>query len=395
MPAAFSSPMPSRFSRRLFIRRASLAALGAAAAPAALAQNAFAAPSTTDERPAMPTPAQPLQLTQEWDKTFPQSPRVEHRKVQFGNRYGIALAGDLYLPKALGAGKLAAIIVSGPFGAVKEQSSGLHAQTLAERGFATLAFDPSFTGESGGAVRDAASPDIFSEDFSAAVDFMGLQPQVDRARIGLLGICGLSGMAVTAAATDLRVKAVATTAMYDMSRSMSRGPFHDNLTPAQRQQVKQYLAEQRWRDAESGRFARDYHEAVFDAQGHMQHGDVLLPAALPPQPNPVLARFHSYYRQRAHHRRAINSNSAWTASTPTAFFSFPLMANIQELAPRPLLLVAGENAHSRYYSEDAHKAAAAPKELLIVPGADHVDLYDNLDKIPFDRFESFFKTHLK
>jgi fermentation-respiration switch protein FrsA (DUF1100 family) len=333
-------------------------------------------------------------LTTRWDKTFPQSSRVAHRKLTFRNRFGISIAADLYQPTGSGAATLPALVISGPFGAVKEQVAGLYAQTLAERGFVTLAFDPSFTGESGGAVRNVASPELFTEDFSAAVDHVGLLPNVDRERIGAIGICGLSGMALTAASGDSRIKAVATASMYDMSRSMSRS-HKDSYTPEQRRQVVDHLSRQRWADAQKGTRALGYHEVPFDANGRILKGTRVLPERLPPNADPVLAAFFSYYRTpRGYHARSINSTSAWTATTPMSFFQFPMAENIDMIAPRPIMLVHGANAHSRYYSEDAYKAAPGPKELLIVPDADHVDLYDNLKKIPFDRFEAFFKQHL-
>jgi fermentation-respiration switch protein FrsA (DUF1100 family) len=335
-----------------------------------------------------------LALTHRWDKTFPQSSRVVHRKVTFGNRFGITLAADLYQPKNGHAGKLPALVLSGPFGAVKEQVSGLYAQTLAERGFVTLAFDPSFTGESGGAVRNVASAEFFTEDFSAAVDHVGLLPNVDRERIGAIGICGLSGMALTAASGDSRIKAVATASMYDMSRSMSRS-YKDSYTREQRQQVIDYLGRQRWADAEKGSYALGYHEVPFDPNGRIVKGNRVLPERLPADADPVLAAFFDYYRTpRGYHARSINSATAWTATTPMSFFQFPMAANIDMIAPRPIMLVHGANAHSRYYSEDVHKAASGPKELVIVPDADHVDLYDNLEKIPFDRLEAFFTQRL-
>jgi fermentation-respiration switch protein FrsA (DUF1100 family) len=335
-----------------------------------------------------------LALTTRWDKTFPQSSRVAHRKVTFDNRFGITIAADLYQPKNGGAGKLPALVLSGPFGAVKEQVAGLYAQTLAERGFVTLAFDPSFTGESGGAVRNVASAEFFTEDFSAAVDYVGLLPNVDHERIGAIGICGLSGMALTAASGDSRIKAVATASMYDMSRSMSRS-YKDSYTSEQRHQVVDYLSQQRWADAKKGSYALGYHEVPFDANGRIVKGTRVLPERLPADADPVLAAFFNYYRTpRGYHARSINSASAWTATTPMSFFQFPMAANIDMIAPRPIMLVHGANAHSRYYSEDDHKAASGPKELVIVPDADHVDLYDNLKKIPFDRFEAFFKQRL-
>ena len=336
-----------------------------------------------------------MELSKQWDKVFPQSDGVHHRKVTFRNRFGIVLAGDLYRPKNAGADKLPALVLSGPFGAVKEQSSGLYAQTLADRGFVTLAFDPSFTGESGGNVRNVASPDIFSEDFSAAVDHVGMLPDVDRERIGAMAICGLSGMALTAASGDSRIKAVATASMYDMSRSMSRS-HKDGYTLEQRHKVVDYLSQQRWIDAEKGTFALGFHEVPFDGNGQVVKGNRVLPEKLPADPDPVLAAFFDYYRTpRGFHPRAINSTTAWTATTPISFFEFPLAANIAMIAPRPIMLVAGANAHSRYYSEDVYKAASNPKELVIVPDADHVDLYDNLEKIPMDKLEVFFRQNLK
>lgn len=338
--------------------------------------------------------AKTVSLTQQWDKTFPKSEKVEHRKVTFKNRYGITLAGDLYLPADRGSRKLAALAVSGPFGAVKEQSSGLYAQTMAERGYATLAFDPSYTGESGGEVRNVGSPEIFTEDFSAAIDHLGLRPDVDRNRIGALGICGLSGMALTAATGDSRIKAVATVSMYDMSRSISRS-HKDSYTREQRQRVIDYLSEQRWDDAEKGSFAVGYHEVPFDQNGRIVTGTRVLPEKLPQGADPVTTAFFNYYRTaRGFHPRSINSAAAWTATTPMPFFEFPMAANIDMISPRPILLVAGANAHSLYYSEDVYKAASDPKELLIVPDADHVDLYDNLNKIPFEKLEAFFRQNL-
>ena len=329
-----------------------------------------------------------------WDKTFPKSEKAEHRKVTFKNRYGITLSADMYQPKNR-SGKLAAIVVSGPFGAVKEQSSGLYAQTMAERGFVTLAFDPSYTGESGGEPRHVASPDINTEDFSAAVDFLGLQGSVDRNRIGVLGICGYSGMALTAATSDSRIKAVATASMYDMSRSMSRA-HKDSYTKEQRRKVIDYISQQRWVDAETGNHSLGLHEVPFDSKDNIVKGERILPEALPKNPDPVLAAFFDYYRTpRGYHPRGINSNTAWTATTPMSFFSFPMYANIEIISPRPILLIAGEKAHSRYYSEDVYKMASEPKALLIVPGADHVDLYDRMDKIPFAKITEFFTRNLK
>ncbi|MDO6388854.1 alpha/beta hydrolase [Pontibacter sp. BT731] len=323
--------------------------------------------------------------------TFELNDQVIRREVTFKNKYGITVAADLYTPKNIGNKKLPVLIVSGPFGAVKEQSSGLYANELAARGFVTLAFDPSFTGESGGDVRNVASPEIFTEDFSAAVDYAGLLPSVDRNRIGVMAICGLSGMALTAATSDSRIKAVATASMYDMSRSMSRG-HKDGYTLEQRKKVVDYLSQQRWVDAEKGSYALGLHEVPFDKNGDIAKGNRVLPETLPKNPDPVLASFFDYYRtQRGFHPRSINSTTAWTATTPMSFFSFPMAANIKMISPRPIMLIAGEKAHSLYYSEDVYKEAPEPKELVIVPNADHVDLYDKTDLIPFDKMESFFK----
>jgi uncharacterized protein len=351
-------------------------------------------PPTAAETTSIPARSAAVQLNQDWDKTFRKSSKVEHRKVTFKNRYGIELAADLYIPEERSGQPLAALAISGPFGAVKEQASGLYAQNMAERGFVTLAFDPSYTGESGGAPRNVASPDINTEDFSAAVDFLGLHPSVDRNRIGVIGICGFSGMALTAASSDSRIKAVATTSMYDMSRSMSRS-HKDSYTMDQRRKVIDYISQQRWADAEGGAYSLGYHEVPFDNAGNIVKGQRVLPEALPANPDPVLAAFFDYYRTpRGFHPRGINSTTAWTATTPMSFFNFPMYANIEMISPRPVLVVAGETAHSRYYSEDVHKIASEPKELLIVPGADHVDLYDRVDLIPFDKLQAFFNQHL-
>ena len=326
-------------------------------------------------------------------RTFKIDPSIEMKPVRFKNRFGIVLAGHLYLPENYETQKNAAIIVAGPFGAVKEQAAGLYAQQFASMGFVSLAFDPSFGGESGGEVRNTASPDIFTEDYSAAVDCIGLLDYVDRDRIGAVGICGLSGMAITAAGTDTRIKAVATLSMYDMSRDMSRGHM-DYYTEEQRMKIKQYLSEQRWRDAESGTYALGNHEIGFDEAGNPLTAAMEVPEELPEGADPAFAAFFQYYAKRARHPRAVNFVSSWTATMPVSFWNFPLMTNIKEVSPRPILLIAGENAHSRYYSEDAYAAAQEPKELVIVPGADHVDLYDNFEKIPFDKLEAFFKKNL-
>lgn len=316
-------------------------------------------------------------ISSDWDKTFPRSTRVDHQKVSFTNRYGIALVGDLYLPKNRGNSRLPALAVGGPFGAVKEQSSGLYAQTMAERGFAALAFDPSFTGESGGQPRNVASPDINTEDFSAAVDFLGLHASVDRERIGVLGICGWGGMALNAVAVDKRVKAVAASTMYDMSRVMSKS-YNDTVTLEERTRTLEQLSRQRWQDAENGS------PAYGPAANELNGGE--------PQ---FLVDYHDYYKTpRGFHARSVNSNASWTVTNPLSFMNMPLLTYIKEIAPRPLLLIHGENAHSRYFSETAYAAASEPKELMIIPGANHTDLYDKVDIIPFDRLTAFFRQHL-
>ncbi len=325
-----------------------------------------------------PASAQDLVLETKWDKTFPKSEKVDHQKVTFKNRYGITLAADLYLPKNLDGKRLAAIAVGGPFGAVKEQSSGLYAQTMAERGFVTLAFDPSYTGESGGEPRNVASPDISTEDFSAAVDFIGTQPFVDRERIGIIGICGWGGFALNAAAVDKRIKAVVASTMYDISRVSARG-YNDSVTLEQRTKMLEQLSQQRWKDAENGTPA---YQAPYN---ELKGGEAQF-----------LVEYHDYYMTpRGYHKRSVNSGNAWTQTTPLSFMNMPILTYIKEISPRPLLLVHGEKAHSRYFSETAYAAAAEPKELLIVPGANHVDLYDQMDKIPFDKLQSFFEINLK
>ncbi|MFM4927029.1 alpha/beta hydrolase [Aeromonas veronii] len=344
-------------------------------------------------------PTEPVSMVTQWDKTFTQSDKVEHRKVTFKNRYGITLVADLYLPKNRGDAKLAAIALSGPFGAVKEQSSGLYAQTLAERGFVTLAFDPSYTGESGGQPRGVASPDINTEDFSAAVDFLGLQKEVDRNRIGLLGICGWGGMALNAAAGDTRIKAVATSVMYDMSRAMGHGvgDGKDRFSTADRRAVLAYLNEQRRKDAESGTYAHSNHDLYVDDKGNVTAAARTLPEVLPENPHPVLKEFFDYYRvPRGFHARSVNSNGAWTTTMPLSFMNMPLLSYASEISI-PTMIVTGEQAHSRYFAEDAFKAVGSKqKELVVVPGANHVDLYDNqAGKIPFAKFEQFFKTNMK
>ena len=312
--------------------------------------------------------------------TFELSEKVTRQKVSFKNRYGITLSGDLYLPKNSRTEKLSALAISGPFGAVKEQSSGLYANQMAERGVIALAFDPSYTGESGGEPRNVASPDINTEDFSAAVDFLGIQKNIDRNKIGIIGICGFGGFALNATAVDKRIKAVATSTMYDMTRVMSKG-YNDAATLEQRTQVLEQLGEQRWKDAEAGTF----------------HSGALLNAEkLKGDEPPFVKEYHDYYRTpRGFHERSLNSTGAWNATNALSFMNMPILTYIKEISPRPLLIIVGENAHSRYFSEDAYKLASEPKELVIIPNAVHVDLYDKLDKIPFGKLEIFFKEHLK
>ena len=312
--------------------------------------------------------------------TFQLSDKVIREKVTFKNRYGITLTGDLYLPKRRGSQPLAALAISGPFGAVKEQSSGLYANIMAERGFAALAFDPSYTGESGGEPRNIASPDINTEDFSAAVDFLGIQKSVNKNRIGIIGICGFGGFALNATAIDKRVKAVATTSMYDMSRVMAKGYF-DKLTSEQRTKMLEQMGEQRWKDAENGTTG---------------YGQRILPEKIDGNEPQFVVDYFNYYRTtRGFHPNSANSNGAWTATNALSFMNMPLLTYIKEISPRQVLLIAGEKAHSRYFSEDAYKTVTGSKELMIIPNAVHVDLYDRLDIIPFDKLVAFFKENLK
>ena len=320
-----------------------------------------------------------LNLTQEWDKVFPQSNRVNHTKVTFHNRYGITLAADLYMPKDI-TGPLPAIAVSGPFGAVKEQASGLYAQTLAEHGFLTIAFDPSFTGESGGQPRYVASPDINTEDFCAAVDYLSTRTDVDPERIGILGICGWGGMAVNAAAIDTRIKATVACTMYDMSRVTANGYFDAANNADARQSLRQQLNAQR---------TKDYAEGTYALAGGVAD---TLPADAPQ----FVKDYHAYYKTpRGYHPRSLNSNGGWNVTFSLSFLNMPLLSYASEIRSA-VMLIHGEKAHSRYFSEDVYKQLKGDnKELLIVAGANHTDLYDNLEKIPFDRIAHFFRSHLK
>ena len=319
-----------------------------------------------------------LNLTQEWDKVFPLSQKVNHRKVTFTNRYGITLAADMYVPKQA-EGKLPAIAVSGPFGAVKEQSSGLYAMTLAERGFLTIAFDPSYTGESGGEPRYVASPDINTEDFCAAVDFLSTCEQVDADRIGILGICGWGGMALNAAAIDTRIKATVTATMYDMSRVNANGYF-DAMDADARYELRKQLNAQRTEDYRKGTYALA--GGVVDS--------------LPDDAPQFVKDYYGYYKTpRGYHKRSLNSNNGWNKTSSLSFMNMPILSYSDEIRSA-VLMIHGEKAHSRYFSEDAFKKLKGDnKELLIIPGANHVDLYDRLDVIPFDKITHFFQTYLK
>lgn len=317
-------------------------------------------------------------LVQEWDKVFPQSDKVHHMKVTFRNRYGIILAADMYIPRNA-EGKLPAIAVSGPFGAVKEQASGLYAQALAERGFLTIAFDPSYTGESDGEPRYVASPDINTEDFCAAVDFLSIRDDVDAERIGILGICGWGGMALNAAAIDTRIKATVTVTMYDMSRVNANGYFDAEDSADDRNKKREMMNVIRTRDAQSGTITPGVHGLPDSITGE--------------EPQFVKDYFDYYKTNRGFHVRSINSNGAWSPTMTLSFINMPLLSYIHEIS-RPVLLIHGENAHSRYFSEDAFKKLTGDnKELMIIPGANHTDLYDRT--IPFDKLEDFFRKNLK
>lgn len=319
-----------------------------------------------------------LNLTQEWDKVFPKSDKVNHSKVTFHNRYGITLAADLYVPKNAG-GKLPAVAVSGPFGAVKEQSSGLYAQTLAERGFLAIAFDPSFTGESGGEPRYVASPDINTEDFCAAVDYLSIRSDVDSERIGIIGICGWGGFALNAAAIDTRIKATVTSTMYDMSRVNANGYF-DAMNADQRYELREQLNAQRTEDYKNGTYALA--------------GGVVDP--LPDDAPQFVKDYYAYYKTpRGYHKRSLNSNNGWNKTSSLSFMNMPILSYSSEIRSAVLML-HGEKAHSRYFSEDAFKKLKGDnKQLLILPGASHVDLYDNLSVIPFGEIERFLLEYLK
>ena len=320
-----------------------------------------------------------LELTQEWDKTFPQDTRVDHEKVTFVNRYGVTLAADLYKPKGV-QGKLPALAVSGPFGAVKEQASGLYAQEMATRGFLAIAFDPSFTGESGGQPRRVASPGINTEDFCAAVDYLSCRDDVDPERIGIIGICGFGGMAINAAALDPRIKATAAMTMYDMSRVTREGYFGSSDNKEARDEQRRAWAAQRTADYKAGEYTRA--------------GGVVDP--LPDDAPQFVRDYHDYYKtSRGYHDRSGNSTDGWNATGTMCFMNQPLLAMASEI-DTPVLLVHGEKAHSRYFSEGAFAQLRGDnKELMIIPGANHVDLYDNRKAIPFDKLEAFFDNSFR
>ena len=319
-----------------------------------------------------------LNLTKEWDKTFPQSTKVNHRKVTFRNRYGITLAADLYEPKDE-TGKLPAIAVCGPFGAVKEQCSGLYAQTLAERGFLTVAFDPSFTGESGGTPRNVASPDINTEDFQAALDFLSVQDNVDAEKIGIIGICGWGGMALNAAAVDTRIKATVTSTMYDMTRVTAKGYFDSEDSEEARYEKRKALNAQRTEDYKNGTFKRA--------------GGVIDP--LPDDAPFFVKDYYDYYKtERGYHKRSLNSNDGWNLTSSLSFLNMPILQYSNEIRSA-VLMIHGEKAHSCYFTKDAFKKLTGNnKELMIIPNAVHTDLYDQTDIIPFDRIEKFFRENM-
>ncbi|MBR2523083.1 MAG: alpha/beta hydrolase [Clostridiales bacterium] len=325
-----------------------------------------------------------LNLTNEWDKTFPKSDKVSHSKVTFTNRYGITLAADMYLPKDA-SGRLPAIAVSGPFGAVKEQCSGLYAQTMAERGFLTIAFDPSFTGESGGEPRYVASPDINTEDFMAAVDFLSLNDRADPERIGILGICGWGGMALNTAALDTRIKATVTATMYDMTRVNANGYFDSEDSEQQRYEKKKSMCAQRLEDIRNGSNKR---------------GGGCLPLPVPEDAPFFVKDYSEYYKGRAYHPRSLNSNDGWNVTGCMSFMNQPILKYSNEIRSA-VLIIHGDKAHSCYFSEDAYRNMITDseytdnKELMIIPGAVHTDLYDNTGVIPFDRIAAFYSEYLK
>lgn len=321
-------------------------------------------------------PQTPVPMTTEWDKTFPQSDKVDHRKITFHNRYGLTLVADLYKPRGA-EGPLPAVAISGPYGASKEQASGFYAQTLAERGFLTIAFDPSRTGESPGNPMNVGSPDEFVEDFSAAVDWLVTSDEVDPERVGIVGICGWGGFALAAAANDPRIKATVTSTMYDMTRVTAYGYF-DAMSPDDRYKLREDLARQRTEDYKTGTYA--------PLPG--------LPDQLTGDEPQFVQDYYNYYKGRAFHPRSLNSNGNWTMTNPLPYLNFPLLTYIDEIRS-PVLMIHGSKAHSLYFSQDAFKQLKGDnKQLLIIEGANHTDLYDNLDYIPFDAIVSFLSENL-
>lgn len=316
--------------------------------------------------------------TDNWDKIFAKSDKADVKKVTFKNRYGIELTGDLYIPAGKEGRRLPAIAVAGPFGAVKEQASGFYAQTMAERGFITLAFDPSYTGESGGEPRHVASPDINTEDFSAAVDFLSNRPDVNPEKIGIIGICGFGGFALNAAANDPRIKAAVASTMYDMTRVTANGYF-DSMGEKERDELRRQLNAQRTEDFKNGTYAK--------APG--------LPEKLTGDEPQFVKDYWDYYKTpRGFHERSINSNGNWTVTSALSLLNMPILSYAGEIK-NAVLIIHGEKAHSRYFGEDAFKKLKGDnKELMIIPGASHVDLYDNPEKIPFNKLEEFFNTNL-
>lgn len=320
-----------------------------------------------------------LNLTMEWDKVFPKSEKVDHKKITFHNRYGITLAADLYMPKNA-EGKLPAIAVCGPFGAVKEQSSGLYAQEMAERGFLTIAFDPSYTGESGGTPRYVASPDINTEDFQAAVDYLSVNENADPEKIGIIGICGWGGMALNAAAIDTRIKAAVASTMYDMTRVNAKGYFDSEDSEEARYEKRRALNEQRTADYRNGTYARA--------------GGVVDPL---PEDAPYFVKdYYDYYKtDRGYHVRSLNSNDGWNTTSTLSFLNMPILQYSNEIRSA-VLIVHGDKAHSCYFGKDAFKNLTGDnKELMIIPGASHTDLYDQKDIIPFDKMTEFFKKYME
>ena len=340
------------------------------------AENVTAKDAGISKGTAMQT-EQKLQLEEKWDKVFPKSNKVEHKKVTFHNRYGITLAADMYVPKNSNGKKFSALAVAGPFGAVKEQCSGLYAQTMAERGFLTIAFDPSFTGESGGNVRYVASPDINTEDFSAAVDYLSTLDNVDPGHIGIIGICGWGGLAMNAAAMDTRIKATVISPMYHMSRVTANGYF-DAMDEDARYKAREPMNAQR---------TEDYKNGSYKLAGG-------LPDERPAEPK-FFSDYWDYYKTpRGYHKRSLNSNGGWNVTSALSFMNMPQLSYAGEIR-NAVLVIHGEKAHSRYFGEDAFKKLkGGNKELMIIPGASHTDLYDQVNIIPFDKIESFFHKYL-